>query len=955
MAANIVTGLNAAAYLGDLKINDPAEPPYNGEAWLMDAPTDWNVYTRGNLLAVARHLQGVADSDGLHGYGFAPRATDPYPAIGGMGTGVAHLWWDSAEDTFKFRVGGNATERELGATPVGAAEGGVTAVANSLISGDLLSPDWDLHGVTNRPKVAPAIEIKGGVYLNADGAAAGIGAMATPFVAPAGVTQVQFSVPLKLPTGVGSSEVVLQVLSSALVVLSTLTATVTGAEVVYSTPVTTVTPNAHYICRILTNSAVGANNQARVIAGKPTVAVTVGSFLAGSYTRWSFDPKTVRGNIQRERYLDASGLLGKWMLTFAAALQVATADEVIHVTYVDTSPDVNNAFTVWVNGRFHSQPAAVDLVRDSYQHTIAITLPAGPKLVEIRDGGKYTIAMGDAINEGSLRGCSVVAVFAATGELIPPKVTAKNLFAFGDSVLHGFYATAPGVDDAVSIVRARFEGTTFHGAINSGCSKRFIDTAAATLDFVDELAAANITHFLWEHFLNEQVIASWGVPGVAEFQARLQFFLRALVRRIPWIRVYVSPGIGTNDEASVNAQGENLAVYRTALSNAVTAVALPNNVRLMATPLAYAAAKYFNERHPNGIGQREMGENFAAAVTAVWAGSVDIAAALAVASGGTGLTALGTALQVLRVNAGGTALEYAAAGGGSGTVTSVAAGNTSITIGGTPTVAPTVTLNVGNSNAWSVNQTFSVGLDVASVHLDGGTFSGVTGIRLGAISGTPVSNGIIGTGGSGTDIEGGSLILAAGPGTGTGSSGDVVLYGNAPAASGSTISTLVAQMRMTKPTAVRAAAWVPEANGGGDSIGQHLGLSTKQWQNLYLAGGVYVGGVLQTFGGGGVSGVQSIAAAADTAIAAAKGVYRLTGGGTVNRFLTSSLVAGVPFAIVLTAGETIADNNAAGGGYTGFQTNAGGALTGTGVAGTFVYDDVAGWILQVGYQTTSQA
>lgn len=42
----------------------------------------------------------------------------------------------------------------------------------------------------------------------------------------------------------------------------------------------------------------------------------------------------------------------------------------------------------------------------------------------------------------------------------------------------------------------------------------------------------------------------------------------------------------------------------------------------------------------------------------------DVSGTLPVANGGTGLTALGTALYVLRVNAGGTALEFAAASGG---------------------------------------------------------------------------------------------------------------------------------------------------------------------------------------------------------------------------------------------------------------------------------------------------
>lgn len=55
----------------------------------------------------------------------------------------------------------------------------------------------------------------------------------------------------------------------------------------------------------------------------------------------------------------------------------------------------------------------------------------------------------------------------------------------------------------------------------------------------------------------------------------------------------------------------------------------------------------------------------------------DVTGTLPVANGGTGLTALGTSLQVLRVNAGGTALEYATISTGSGDV--VAANNNAFT------------------------------------------------------------------------------------------------------------------------------------------------------------------------------------------------------------------------------------------------------------------------------------
>lgn len=60
--------------------------------------------------------------------------------------------------------------------------------------------------------------------------------------------------------------------------------------------------------------------------------------------------------------------------------------------------------------------------------------------------------------------------------------------------------------------------------------------------------------------------------------------------------------------------------------------------------------------------------------------SAAVTGALTFSNGGTGLTALGTALQVLRVNAGGTALEYAAASGG---ITDGDKGDITVTASGT--------------------------------------------------------------------------------------------------------------------------------------------------------------------------------------------------------------------------------------------------------------------------------
>ncbi len=78
--------------------------------------------------------------------------------------------------------------------------------------------------------------------------------------------------------------------------------------------------------------------------------------------------------------------------------------------------------------------------------------------------------------------------------------------------------------------------------------------------------------------------------------------------------------------------------------------------------------------------------------------SIALSGVVPIANGGTGLSALGTALQVLRVNDAGTALEYATVGG-TGTVTSVAATQPAagLTITGSPiTTTGTLVFSLAN-------------------------------------------------------------------------------------------------------------------------------------------------------------------------------------------------------------------------------------------------------------------
>lgn len=151
----------------------------------------------------------------------------------------------------------------------------------------------------------------------------------------------------------------------------------------------------------------------------------------------------------------------------------------------------------------------------------------------------------------------------------------------------------------------------------------------------------------------------------------------------------------------------------------------------------------------NNTGVTAIGN--AKVTNAMLAGSIDLAAkvtgVLPMANGGTGLSALGSALQVLRVNAGGTALEYAAASGGvaagdSPTWTGLHTFNSGVTTGtgassGTVFAFNSLTTGVG-ANFSSSSVTSGSIVNIASTSTAGAT--GVEGLNI-AMSGANGTSG----------------------------------------------------------------------------------------------------------------------------------------------------------------------------------------------------------------------
>ena len=121
-------------------------------------------------------------------------------------------------------------------------------------------------------------------------------------------------------------------------------------------------------------------------------------------------------------------------------------------------------------------------------------------------------------------------------------------------------------------------------------------------------------------------------------------------------------------------------------------------------------------------------------------GTVTLAGTVATTNGGTGLTAIGVAGQVLTVNSGETALEYTTLSG-SGTVTSVTAGN-GMTQSGTSTINPTLDV-VGTADRITAS---ADAIDIASTYVGQTSITTLGTVATGTWEGTAVAATKGGTG-----------------------------------------------------------------------------------------------------------------------------------------------------------------------------------------------------------------
>jgi len=165
-------------------------------------------------------------------------------------------------------------------------------------------------------------------------------------------------------------------------------------------------------------------------------------------------------------------------------------------------------------------------------------------------------------------------------------------------------------------------------------------------------------------------------------------------------------------------------------------------------------------------------------------------------------------------------------------------GGSSIAIGGGFTTASSANASGGNAVAIGANakatatNAIALGADsvagTANTMVVGGSTKAITTATFGngASDGTPSGFKLTTTSGSGTDITGGSLTLAAGNGTGTGGSGSIIFQTAPAGTTGSTANTLANTMVITSAGNVGIGTTAPSSLFAVGSSSQFLVNST---------------------------------------------------------------------------------------------------------------------------------
>jgi lysophospholipase L1-like esterase len=479
----------------------------------------------------------------------------------------------------------------------GGTVGTFSSDTNSLVPGNLMLPDWD--------STVPSIAIKayplGGsdsgytdtVYLNPLANGPSNGSKIADFATPPGVTRVQVTVPAKLPAGVASANLILNLLDLS---NNPLTTPGAGGQFVLTSTLTncTLTPqtlvgNTQYRLQVRTTNT-GATQQNQIEAGLVQVTPTVGQtgLFAAGFERYHVRADDLWHNLYGEFYTAGAALSVARQSMGARVVCETTATSLSVEVYPRVGSSSGGAlqqYVVLVNERLYTTLGPFDTAYN-LQH-LALTLPAGRKRLDILTG----IAGGTGIlPSATLYPCSVRALYWPTGQelrVLPPPRSVKNLAIYGDSIAGGQGATYPSYTGWVGLVRQLFQGSVAVEGRGGGCLFEDGGTAAARVTLAKRLAAARPSH-LWlaigtnDYGLSLSSQTTWNAAGFGAAYANVLDLLRQLA---PQATIYAQTPIVRSTE-SVNAYNNTLGDYRAQITTAAGArpwVTLVDGAAIMTT------------------------------------------------------------------------------------------------------------------------------------------------------------------------------------------------------------------------------------------------------------------------------------------------------------------------------------------------------------------------------------
>lgn len=386
-------------------------------------------------------------------------ATAPVPATtsgclarapGAAFTGAAASQWEDA--CVPQTTGASFGDRQWATQPD----------RNSLITGDLGAPEWQVADPTWAPLVRRlgATGLDGYfdlVWVNSDHLSLTGAFLNRPFTIPkgSGITSLTLSVPCAVPSGGAAGTFYLQLLDATkTVVLSTTTFTPTATVAGYTTAnITGLLPGTEYWARIVTNTGAQADFAFGRLAVTPTSATN--AFWLSGFQRVPWNGQTILDNNEvgpgtNPRYWPQGEFAHNDAVTDAPQFAIETLNDIGY--YVGQPFDAIAIFVGPAETGGWRPWATVDPLINSVDVNF-VTLPPGTKRVMTCNGSQ---AAAQFTTQGQPRGTRVSAIYVSSSNVFlptAPQQTRDTDILYGDSKLAGYYSPVPARDSQTQMMR----------------------------------------------------------------------------------------------------------------------------------------------------------------------------------------------------------------------------------------------------------------------------------------------------------------------------------------------------------------------------------------------------------------------------------------------------------------------------------------------------------------------